>query len=278
MKWSALGWALVVVGGVLSGLGPLPSARAQSCHAPSLREHGEAHVRLSLSSVYATYETPQYAGEYQGLRALAAYMNEWVYVHASLPGYRLVRNGATDYGLGDVGADVRVTAYRTEDGKLSLGGELAAMLPTGRASRELGMGHVMLMPGAWVRLEQDKLSIWVQLAYGRSINASSAHHHHHHGDSHGEDAHAVGPIVNPMNASELGHALGVAYAVHPAVRLTGRALGAVPVAARDGQPRQVLAPGLTLLFGPIDVSLELEWAVVGQPFTLRTQLGVGAQW
>lgn len=271
MKRSALGRALVVVGAVLSALGPVLSARAQSCHAPSLREHGEARVRLSLSSVYASYDTPQYTGEYQGLRALAAYMNEWVYVHASLPGYRLVRNGSTDYGLGDVGADVRVTAYRTEDGKLSLGGELAAMFPSGSAAKELGMGHVMLMPGAWARLEQDGLSLWVQLAYGRSIGASSQHHHHH-------DTHAVGPIVNPMNTSELGHALGVAYAVHPAVRLTGRAMGAVPIAARDGQARQVLAPGLTLLFGPIDVSLELEWAVIGQPFTLRTQLGVGAQW
>jgi hypothetical protein len=260
------------MGAVLSAWGPALAARAQSCHAPSLREHGEARFRVSLSSVYATYETPQYAGEYQGLRVLAAYMDKWIYVHASLPGYRLVRNGSTDYGLGDVGADVRVTAYRSEDGKLSLGGELAAMFPSGSAAKDLGMGHVMLMPGAWARLEQDKLSFWVQLAYGRSIGGSSHHHHHHH------EAQAAGPIVNPMNRSELEHALGVAYAVHPAVRLTGRALGAVPIAANDGQARQVLAPGLSLLFGPIDVSLELEWAVVGQPFTLRTQLGVGAQW
>jgi hypothetical protein len=86
------------------------------------------------------------------------------------------------------------------------------------------------------------------------------------------------PIVNPMNRSELAHALGASVQLHPNLNVTGRLLGAVTVADHSGAAREVVAPGLQLVFGAFDASLELQLPVVGHPFTSRTLLSAGAQW
>lgn len=256
----------------LLGVAAQNQAHAQSCHAASLREDAGASLRANVSGLFATYQNAQYTGEYQGLRALAAFMSPWLYGQVTLPVYRLVRNGLAEQGMGDAGTNLRVTALRMADGRLTLGPELAATFPSGDAARDLGMGHVMVMPGLWLRLELAGLSVSAQLAYGHSVQAlgAGASGHHHHG--------GTGPLVNPMNASELEHALGVAYALHDALRVTGRVLGAVPVAVKAGQAREIVAVGVQAIAGPFDAAVEVELPVVGNPFLTRTLLSVGAQW
>jgi hypothetical protein len=255
--------------GILSWAAPR-AASAQSCHTPSLRQGSEQVLRLGVSTSFASYHNPSFTGEYQGLRVSSAFSYARFYAQASLPMYRLVRNGLAQRGLGDLGGDLRAAAFRSQDGTWSAGPELAATFPTGNAMDDLGMGHVMWMPGVWLRLELPKLALWTQLAYGRAQGSTNMGAHHHHG--------GAGPIVNPMNASEVEHALAAAYAMAPAFHLTARLYGAVPVAVKQGLAREIVALGMQALFGPLDVTLEVELPVVGTPFDARTLLAAGAQW
>lgn len=244
-------------------------AQAQSCHAPSLRTLEQHTFRATLGSVYASYENARYAGEYQGVHALVAFAHPRIFADVSVPYYRLVRNGRTVHGVGDVAADVRVTAYEWLEHHVSVGAELAATLPSGSRERDLGMGHVMLMPGLFMVVEAEDLTVMAQLAYGRALDFG-------HGSAH---AHAgVQPIVNPMNRSEIEHALAASFALNPMVRITGRLMGAVPVADADGVAREVLAGGAQLVFGPTDLALEQHVPLSGEPFAAKTVLSFSGQW
>jgi hypothetical protein len=131
------------------------------------------------------------------------------------------------------------------------------------------MGHVMLMPGAWFRMEEARFSLWAQLTYGHSVGSQGVTHHHHSG---------VGPIVNPMNSAEVEHSLGLAYRAHERLRLLSRLYGAAPAGVKQGAAREIVAVGLQGVFGAFDAALEVELPVVGAPFQSRTLLSAGAQW
>lgn len=245
------------------------SAHAQSCHAPSLRALEEQSFRATLGSVYATYANARYAGEYQGAHALVAFAHPRIFVDASVPYYRVVRNGLSVHGVGDVATDVRVTALKWPEHGVSVGPELAATLPTGSRKRDLGMGHLMLMPGVFMLLSHEDLTVMVQVAYGRALDAGHGHEHSHAG---------VQLIVNPMNRSELEHAIAASFALSPMVRVTGRLMGAVPVADSDGVAREVVAIGAQLVLGPTDLSIEQHLPVTGDPFSAKTVLSFSGQW
>jgi hypothetical protein len=259
--------ACVVFAGLL-----LPQrVRAQSCHAASLRPTSNATdltYRVSLSGVLGNFSTATTVGEYQGIFAGASLSHPWFSVEAALPVYRIAQTGSHAYGFGDLAVSARGHVYRSQDGEFVAGPELAATLPTGDAGAGLGMGHVMLMPGGFLVWQASQVSLVAQLAYGRALVGSSPAHHHMGPE----------PIVNPMNKSELAHAIGASVALRPSLRVTGRLFGAVSLFDHGGAAREVLAPGLQLIMGAFDASLEVQVPIVGQPFTSRTVISLGAQW
>lgn len=243
------------------------SAQAQSCHAPSLRALEQQSFRATLGSVYASYANARYTGEYQGAHALVAFAHPRLFIDVSVPYYRLVRNGRTVHGVGDVATDVRVSALEWPEHGVSVGPELSATLPTGSRKRDLGMGHLMLMPGLFMLIVNHDLTVMVQLAYGRALDAGHGHTHA-----------GVQPIVNPMNRSEIEHAIAASFALNPMVRVSSRLMGAVPIADSDGAAREVFAAGAQLVLGPTDLALEQHLPLTGDPFTAKTVLSFSGQW
>jgi hypothetical protein len=126
---------------------------------------------------------------------------------------------------------------------------------------------VMLMPGGFMLFRQRGFSVLTQLAYGRALMGSG--HMHHAGPY---------PLVNPMNRSELTHAIGVSVRALESLHVTGRLFGAVTLFNHDGVAREVVAPGLQFISGVFDAALELQIPVLGNPFSSRTIISVGAQW
>lgn len=242
-------------------------ARAQSCHAASLRPASNVGLRIALSSLLGNFHAADAHGEYQGLLATLVVSHPWFTADVTLPGFRIAQIGSHAYGLGDVLVDLRANLYRSADDTFVAGPEFAATLPTGRASDGLGMGHVMLMPGGFVQWHTSEVSLIVQVAYGRAL--ANGDHAHHTGPL---------PIVNPMNRSELEHAIGGSLRLHPNLQATTRLLGAVSLFDHRGQAREVLAPGLQFIAGAFDAAIELQLPVVGTPFTSRTLVTLGAQW
>ena len=236
----------------------------QSAEAPAFR--------ASLGSVFAGYRNGFGEGEYQGLSAALAYQHPWWFAAASVPGYRLVRNGESRTELGDVALDARGTVYRDAENGFALGLGLAATLPTGNGKFGFGMGHTMLMPGFWLSLSQEHYIFTMAANYGRAVGG-------HHG-AHGAHMHGplAGSIVQPMNASEVEHALNLALVLNPHVRAIGRLFGAVPVADEAGQAREIVALGVQGLLGIWDLSLEAQLPLLGSPFTARTLLSAGVEW
>ncbi|HET6335364.1 MAG TPA: hypothetical protein VFG30_19195 [Polyangiales bacterium] len=270
--------------GVLSAVGFLvsflvaDSAAAQSCHPPSLREPTETGFHVGFVAVAATFSDVEH-GDYQGVIPTVSWHHPWVTADVALPWYRLERDGEEAIGLGDLSADVRVAVFRTESGAFAFGPELGVSFPTGDADKELGMGHVMAMPGAWARLEIEKLSIMAQLGWGRALADADAHAEHAGHEGHegaaAEAMHAT-PRVNPMNMNELEHALGLRYAVHPNLAVTGRWLGGVPLDDM-GLARQLIGPGVLLTADALDAAIEALVPIAGDPFDVRISISFGAQ-
>jgi hypothetical protein len=263
--------AVIVACVVVTGFVSPQLARAQSCHATSLRPTSSASdlsYRVSLSGVFGNFITATTVGEYQGIFASASVSHPWFAAEVALPVYRIAQTGSHAYGFGDLALNARGNLYRSQDGEFIAGPELAATLPTGDADASLGMGHVMLMPGAFLGWQANQISLFAQLAYGVALMGSS-HAHHHMGPE---------PIVNPMNKSELTHAIGASFALRPSLRVTGRWMGATTLFDHAGAAREIVAPGLQLIMGAFDASLEVQVPIVGNPFTTRTVISLGAQW
>lgn len=251
------------------------AASAQSCHPTSLREPTQTGFHAGFVAVAATFSDAEH-GDYQGVIPTASWHDRWVTADLALPWYRLNRDGQEAIGLGDFAADVRVAVVRTDSGNFAFGPELGASFPTGDADKELGMGHVMAMPGAWARLEVEKLSIMAQLGWGRALADAGAHAEHAGHAGHEAAAMHPTPRVNPMNMTELEHALGVRYAVDPNLALTARWLGGVPLDDM-GIERQLIGPGLQLTADALDAAIELLVPVAGDPFDVRVSVSFGAQ-
>lgn len=219
--------------------------------------------RIGLVTNVASYNNKVYAGEYQGLSVMASYSHPWVSAEATIGGYRIVRNGLRDLGISDLALDVRAALARISE--MTFGLELAATLPTGDPGRGLGMGHVMLMPGAFFQLESSALRLLVQVAYGRALASGREH-------AHG----SPGSLVNPMNRSEIEHAATLAYSFRPPLFAAARLFGAVPVAASAGSAREALGIALGASLQRAQISAELQLPLVGTPFSLKALFTVAA--
>jgi hypothetical protein len=237
--------------------------RAQSCHVLDVRPSQALGFRVSALAGFATYRNASYAGEYQGYTGAAAFSHPWFSIEASMTGYRVVRNGLREYGPGDLMVMARGRVLRFGD-DAAMGVALGASLPTGDADKGLGMGHTMLMPAAWFGLSRAGLNLLLDVAYGRMIGGSSSHH---------ADG---GPVVNPMNRSEIEHVLALNYTVWRSLFLVGRLYGAVPIADVHGRAREALGLGVGGEISHFEFALEQHLPLAGTPFESKTLLRASA--
>lgn len=247
------------------------TAEAQSCHTIALDRPSREPFLATVGLLYADFDTDTEAGNYEGLYASFRYQHPWFGAEVLLPAYRLDAGSGVELGVGDMVLTARGTALRLWDGEIALGVELPVMVPTGDEDRQLGMGHVMLMPGAWFSLSLAPFVLQAEVGYGRMLGSESAHQHHHHGGS------RVGsPLVNPMNRSELEHVLTLGLGLRRDLVVHARWFGAVPIDDEMGLTRQVLAGGATATVDRFAVTAEVQVPVKGSPFDVKlvTQLGV----
>jgi len=259
-------WALLTT--ALCGIAP--RAHAQTCHPIDVRLHDGWRYRVVLGVSSASYGSGNERADYQGLHTGFSYRLTWFGIDALVPAYRLTRLGGTQYGVGDIVLSARGTVLSLLGGRLTSGLEVAVMVPTGNAEKGLGMGRAMSMPGSWLTLTQGLVLFRAQLGYAVMHGQRATQDSHHAASS------APHPIVNPMNQSELQHALTVALSLASNLSVHLRWFGALPVADEFGSPRQIVAGGGEIGLGALDLSAELQLPVVGDPFRCKLALQLGA--
>jgi hypothetical protein len=247
----------------LAGFWPRATS-AQSCHVPPPQALQEPSWRLRLGQETARFESPRYEGHYQGLSLGVRLANARLSAGAALSVYRIVRNGLASRGLGDLSLHSHAALLGSSRGKARAGLVLGITLPTGDATADLGMGHAMLMSGAWATARVHQLLVSSQITYGKALRGNNAHHHH---DS-------FGPLVAPMSPSELGATLSASAPIYQGatgVRLRGGVDGAQPILDKAATARASLLVGL-LLGDRVQTSFELKLPIVGEPSTLKLVL------
>jgi hypothetical protein len=230
------------------------SARAEHDHAVH-HEHGDDNAfGASVSLLAASFENNLYIGNYQGIAPSLSWSNGRFSAGATGAMYRLEKNGASLYGLGDLVVHGQVVVLRGEHAQ---GGVVAAVsAPLGDPSRGLSMGHVMVMPALFGTWHLDRVVLSATGGYGRAIGGDSEHDHG-----------VMWPLVDPMNFSEVTWSVGGEVEITPRVRGGARVSGGIPIG--DGEFRVVGALRAAWLRGPFTTAAELQGGIAGDPFTLR---------
>jgi hypothetical protein len=258
--------AAVVLGFAITSAWPSSGAAADHCEPsapPALRGESTApKFALRLGIERANYANERYAGNFAGLGLGALLTGKaWdVSLDASL--YHLVKNGLDVSGPGDPFLRGRVRVWQAEGSTLALGMALGLSAPLGDAQAGLGMGHFMIHPGIWLGSRGEQIRTEWSLGYGRVL-----------GD--GEHGEPTGPLVSPMNSSELSAGAAVSWDLHPQFALRALGLGAVPVAAPQGEARLMAGFGARLVLGALALTVTASFPVVGDPFTDKLELGIG---
>jgi len=242
-------------------------AAAQQCHPLAGSVWRNPGLSAGLRFDAAGYRNSRYEGDWQGMAPTLGFNHPKVALMALLPMYRLTRNGLVGYGLGDLALAIRVPVPRFAVGPFSAGFGLAATLPTGKSSADLGMGHVMLMPEFWFTHERERVQ-WVG-TFGFARALASAGESHHGGGPR--------PIVNPMNLSEFDASLSSFLRLHERVSLKVGVYGAMPVGSANvvGVTRIIASGGVAVTVRGLELSAELQAPVTGVPFLARGVLQVG---
>jgi hypothetical protein len=243
-----------------------PSAWAQHHHAGSSGPDAEGGT-LSAAFQAAHFDTARGRGTYEALSLTAGYGFGAVAFEVTLPSYRLRLENRISRGVGDLGANAQWTAWHDAERAVSLG--FGATLPTGNRDRDLGMGHVMLMPNLGGRWQHARTTLELSLCAGHALGKASSGHHHHH------DA-GPRPLVNPMNDTELDAGMGAQYeVVENTFALEADADVALPLG--DGTARGTAALGGELKAGALHTSVRGRVPWLGDPFTSRFELELGVQ-
>jgi len=220
--------------------------------------------RLALAQETARFESSRYEGHYEGITLRSSVAWRALNAGLALPAYRIVRNGLPGRGLGDLLLHSRVRLLGTDDTRAAFGVALGASLPTGDARSDLGMGHVMFMPGVWATARAESLLFSSTVAYAKALSDNRAHHHHS----------GAGPLVMPMSSSELDIAVLVSAPIHPSVpklRLRAGMDGALPFDENGAGARANGRAGLVFV-QPVTSSIELQVPVAGEPSTVKVVL------
>jgi len=244
-----------------------PVGAAQQCHPLAGSVWRNPGVSMGVRVDAAGYRNSRFEGDWQGLAPTLGFNHPKVAVMALLPAYRLSRNGRVGYGLGDLALALRVPVPGFARGPLTAGFGLAATLPTGKASADLGMGHVMLMPEFWFAHERERVQLVGTVGFARALASAGGSHH----------ASGPKPIVNPMNLSELDASLSAFLSVHERVALKLGVYGALPVGSADvvGVTRVIASSGVAVTVRGLELSAELQAPLTGAPFLARGVLQVG---
>lgn len=236
------------------------AARADHSH----HHHSEAaapsaiEVSASLGAVVATYESPLYMGEYAGAQLGATVSAERFAIAATIAGYHIDRNGRSSDGLGDAMIHGMVTAIRR--GAATFGPHLGVMLPTGDNGRGLGMGHVMLMGGAWGMVAGPAGTLAVTLGYAHGVGGAGDHAEHA----------PSGPLVAPMAYSEAyGDATLLASL---ATGLDAGVRGSLAVPTTDAPTRATGGVRVQWRAGRVVTTADLDAGLAGDPFGIRGTL------
>lgn len=217
-------------------------------------DHGGFGFGLGLRMEAASSEVDELPASYQGVAIHAHVHAGPIVVAAHLPTYRLDSARGVYYGTGDLHVEAWLRAIRRPG--FSAGVGLPVGLPTGSAERLLGMGHVMIMPAAFVAVRRGGLDVIALGAYHRAL-----------GDS-GEHAHSVsGPAVAPMAKSELAAAAQATYWLDGTTGAVAEAAVAVPLV--DAPTRAAAGVGARIRRGRYDVTVTVQLGLAGDPFIAR---------
>jgi hypothetical protein len=233
-------------------------AYAQHDHSHAHDEHhagptSTSNLAAGASLVAASFDQKFYGGDYLGVVPSAVWSNSKFAAIASIGVYRISLNGATYTGLGDVGVHAQAQLLRRDDFEV---GVLAGIsLPSGDDRHGLGMGHLMLMPGAFATWTHQRVRVSTTLAYGRALGRSG----HEHG---------AWPIVSPMLMAEVSWNAGVDVRITDAITAGARASGGLP-AGEGGTSRAIIGGRVGWRRSRLDTSFELQAGVVGDPFSVR---------
>ncbi len=209
----------------------------------------------SLSVIAAQFHTREFVGDYQGIVAGGSFTLDRYAVTASLPAYRLVKNGARHHGPGDLMVHGHVAIVRREHAQIGVA--VGVSTPTGSRRDGLGMGHVMAMPGLWGRGALAGLTVAASFGYGRAFGADADAHQH-----------GAGPLVDPMNFEELTWSVDASRAVARALALGAFSNGAVSL-DDGGRDRVIGGVRATWIEGRVSTRADLQLGLAGDPFNVR---------
>jgi hypothetical protein len=213
---------------------------------------------VSISLLAATF-SPSYAammgygGNYQGVVPAASWSRGSVSAGASWAYYRLERNGAEAYGIGDLVVHGQVSLLHAESAQAGL---LAAVsTPTGHDAGGFGMGHAMAMPAAWGAWRSQWFRTNFSFGYSRALTTEM-------------HAHGMAPLVEPMNMSELTWSGAGDVPIAGGVLAGARLSGGIPV-GDAGTNRIVGALRVAWGAGRVSTAAELQIGLAGDPFNIR---------
>lgn len=245
--------------------GTAHSARAESCHVQAPERTDRGGLALGLGAELASFRTTRFEGNYEALIASGAWHHQWGQLRASLGAYRILANGLTAHGFGDLNLGVQSTLFRQPEGLGNVGVRLSVHAPTGAATSRLGMGHWMVMPGGWWQLGSAARYLILDVGYAAALASSSEHHHHD-----------TGPIVAPMNPSEMNISIGAGLTVAPELQVRAAASLASPI----GMPGTRRGEGCLAVdehASRLRATLEACMPLMGDAFDWKVRSGVSWQ-
>lgn len=238
-------------------------------------------LSASLGLTAATYRQTGFEGDYQGVTPGIHWANARFSASTGIGAYRLHKNGKLVHGVGDLFVHGQVTLVQparpnphlephyshhhreavrrsSQPEGLLAGVGLAVSAPTGSQRNGLGMGHVMVMSALWASWTGGELTLAASGGYGRALGASQS----------GDHPHGTGPIVDPMNLSELTWSASGDYQVARALRLGARLGGAIAL-ENTGVHRTIGAARAVWTAGRLDTTAEVQVGIAGDPFDVR---------
>lgn len=228
-----------------------------AAHDDHAAAHGEHSLGLAvgLRLEAATAAIQRRPIDYQGASLRLDLHLRRFHFRAQGSWYRLRNSIEHTTGPGDVMLAAMWTAVQSR--RVHAGLALPIGLPTGDDEERLGMGHVMIMPGAFAAVKATPaLTLSVGVAYNRALSSG-----------HGHD-HGIGPYVNPMTSEELGFAGRLSLRVAPALQLVAETAIAAPFA--DHPVRALVGGGFVWqLDRSYSLSALAQAGTANEPFTAR---------
>lgn len=229
-----------------------PAGQARAEAAPHAAHAHGAGLALGLRTEAATAALSRRPIDYQGTSLRVDWHLGRFHLRAQTSWYRLRDTLEVAYGPGDVLLAAMWTAVERRRWRLGVAAPVG--VPLGDQEEHLGMGHWMIMPGAFFAAQPWRdVSISTGVAYHRALG-------------NGGHAHGIGPYVNPMTASEVSLAGRVGLRVALALQLLAEGALAVPL---DGDARGIVGGGVTWQHGPVSVTVVAQAGALRAPFTAR---------